>query len=172
MRDPDFSGIARAWKINHTQNQEIEHTKSWGYESSSLRDYVINGPYHPFWSWWYLGLIHLRDIPGVPPPQKTYPEAEYELMCLSLNPDPKDGRPSIPDLDKIEEGDVENGLPGFLTPADWIVQFHGVTDEQAIEVCDLAARAIANGMSCDVDYRSWWNQAIPNTVKHVLGLPH
>lgn len=172
MRNPDYSGIAKVWRISLTEHAQKAHIESWGYPSSSLVDFVINGPYHPFWSWWYLGLVHLRDIPGAPPPKKSYPDAQYEIMCLSLNPKPEGDRPKVPDIDKIEMGDIEHGLPGFLSPPDWVVQFHRVDDEQAIEVAELAAKAIANGQSCDSDYRSWWNVAISNTVKHVLGEPH
>lgn len=172
MREPDFAGLARVWRIRHTTEAEAAHGESWGYGSSSLSDYIVNGPYHPFWSWWYVGLVHLRPLDGAPPANKQYPEAEYELMCMSLDPDPKDGRPKTPDLDKIEAGDVLGGLPGFLSPPDWIVQFHGVADDQAREVAEHAARAIAHGQSCDSDFRSWWNAAIPNTVKHVRGEPH
>lgn len=172
MRDPDFEGVARVWRIRHQAEMETAHADSWGYVSSSLADYIINGPYHPLWSWWYLGLIHLRPIEGAPPAIKQYPEAEYELMCMSLNPDGEPGRPKVPNLDKIEAGDMKGGLPGFLTPADFAVQFHGVTDEQAREVAEHAARAIARGVSCDSDFRSWWKRAIPNTVEHVLGEPH
>lgn len=172
MREPDYKGLARVWRLKHNDRMQAAHSESWGYESSSLADWVINGPYHPFWSWWYLGLVHLRDIPGAPPANKQYPEAQYELMCMSLNPDPKDDRPKVPDIEKIESGDIHGGLPGFLTPADWVVQFHRVNDKQAIEVAELAASAIAHGQSCDSDFRSWWETAIPNTVKHVLGEPH
>lgn len=172
MRDPDFSGVARVWRIRHQPEMETAHADSWGYASSSLADWIVNGPYHPLWSWWYIGLVHLRDVPGAPAARKQYASAEYELMCLSLNPDGEPGRPKVPDLDKLEAGNVIGGLPGFLTPPDWVVQFHGVTDDQAHEVGELVVSAIAQGYSCDSDARSWWMTAIPNTVKHVLGEPH
>lgn len=172
MRDPDYKGVASVWRLRHEPVMDEAHTDSWGYPSASLADWIVNGPYHPLWRWWYVGLVHLRSIPGAPPANKQYPEAEYEILCMSLDPDGQPGRAKVPDLEKIEAGDMKGGLPGFLSPPDWAVQFHGVTDEQAVEVADLAARAIANGQSCDSDFRSWWHAAIPNTVKHVLGLPH
>lgn len=172
MRDPDLSGVARVWRVRLTPENVAAHTADWGYEPSSLADWIVNGPYHPFWSWWYIGVVHLREVAGAPPPNRRYPAAEYEIMCLSLNPDGEPGRPKIPDLDKLEAGDITGGLPGFLTPADWVVQFDGCTDEQAVEVGTLAVTAISHGQSCDSDFRSWWEKAIPNTVKHVLGVPH
>lgn len=156
MREPDLvSEIARAWKFE----PDADHP-------TGLGSYVVNGPYHPLWRWWYVGLVSLRDAPGVPPAKKHFPEAEYEILCLSL--DPTDGPPN---LDKLDVGDL-SGMPPWLQPPDWVVQFHRVNDEQAVEILDLAAKAIVNGQSCDSDYRSWWQQAIPTTVKHVLGEPH
>lgn len=166
MRKPDYKGVAKVWKIQKTLEMEKAHEESWGYADASLATYLVNGPYHPIWSWWYIGLIHLGDVPGAPPPNKQYPEAEYEIMCLSLNPDPKDNRPKIPNLEKLEAGNIKNGLPGFLTPADWVVQFDGITPEQAMMVGDSVARAISMGHSCDSDFRSWWQQSIRQTVQH------
>lgn len=173
MREPDLQGAAaRAWRLRRTPEARAAHEASFGYPDASLADWIVNGPYHPFWSWWYVGLVHLREVPGAPPASKRYPEAEYEILCLSLNPKPEDGRPDVPDIDKVEAGDAVGGLPGFLSPPDWVVQFHGVSDEQAIEVGEHVANAIVQGRSCDSDFRSWWEAAIPNTVKHVLGEPH
>lgn len=171
-RPPDFSGQARAWKVRQTPEGELAHAEEWGYVSASLGQYFIHGPYHPFWSWWMIGLIHLREIEGCPPAQKHYPEAEYEIMCVSLSPEPEAGKPLVPDLARLELGDGD-ARPVFMSPPDWVVQFDGVDDEQAREVLRLAARAVAEGgVSCDSDMRSWWKRAIPNTVKHILGEPH
>ena len=166
MREPDYDGVAKVWRINRTQQVIGAHRQSWGYADSSLADWIVHGPYHPLWSWWYVGVVHLRDIPGAPPPHKQYTEAEYEIMCLSLNPNPHDNRPSTPDLVQIEAGDIHGGLPGFLTPPDWVVQFDGVTDEQAVKVGDAAMRAISRGQSCDSDFRAWWTSAIKATAQH------
>jgi hypothetical protein len=166
MREPDFSGIAKVWQIRHQPEMKTAHADSWGYASGSLCDFIVHGPYHPLWSWWYIGLVHLRPIEGAPPANKQYPEAEYELMCLSLNPRGESGRPKIPDLEKLEAGDVEHGLPGFLTPPDWVVQFHGVTDEQARKIATIAVKIIAEGQSCDSDFRQWWKHSISETARH------
>lgn len=164
MRDPDFSGVARVWRIETTEIQQKAHKENWGYESSSLADWIVHGPYHPFWSWWYVAVISLRDIPDAPPANKKYPEAEYEFMIISLNPDGRNE--GQVDIDKIEAGDIEGGLPGFLTPSDVVFQFHGVTDEQAVKVGEAAIRAIVNGQSCDSDFRSWWMRSLEATVEH------
>lgn len=171
-REPDFSGVAQAWRVQQNEQVEEAHFGSWGAASGTLAAFLIHGPYHPMWAWWYVGLVHLREIEGAPPANRQYPEAEYEIMCLSIDPGGQPGRPSVPHLKLIEEGDIKAGLPGFLQPPDWVVQFHGVTDKQAVEVATHAARAISAGQSCDSDFRSWWERAIPTTVKHVRGEPH
>jgi hypothetical protein len=164
VRAPDLTGVARVWRLARNDAMQAAHVKSFGYASSSLADWVANGPYHPFWSWWYIGLVHLRDVPGAPPANKQYPEAQYELMFLSLNPDGRNG--GKVDVDKIEAGDIEGGLPGFLTPPDLVYQFHGVTDEQAIKIVERAVEHIAAGQSCDSDFRSWWRSSLDTTVQH------
>lgn len=167
MRDPDYVGLARVWKIEKSEILEQGHLEKFGYPSTQVgATYLVNGPYHPVWSWWYIATVSLKDIPGVPVATKRYPEAEYEIMCLSLNPTPELGRSYPPDVDKIEAGDVEGGLPGYLVPPDFVVQWHGTTEEQAAEVTDLVALHISRGHSCDSDYRRYWEGVIVKTVEH------
>lgn len=165
MREPDEIGVAKAWRVRVTDALREAHVKAFGYADAGLATWVVNGPYHPFWGWGYISLIHLRDIPGAPPAHRQYAGAEYEIMCLSLNPNPEPPRGPV-DVDRVEAGDTTGGLPGFLMPADWIVQFHGVSDEQAVEVAQLAIDSIVRGQSCDSDYRAFWESAIKTTVEH------
>jgi hypothetical protein len=170
VRPPDLSGPARAWLIDDSKSREA-HVREWGYEAGSLVTWIVNGPYHPLWSWWHVGVIHLRDIPGAPPANKQYPEAEYEFAIYSLDPSGKDGRPKAPDIDLIEAGETKRGFPGFLSPPDVQFHFHRVTDEQAIKICNRAVEHIVGGRSCDSDYREWWKAALAGTVEHfVLGV--
>lgn len=172
MRDPDKSGIARAWKIEQTPALIASHTASFGHPPAGIGpSWIVHGPYHPFWSWWQIACISLADIEGLPPAHKQYPEAEYEIMCLSLNPKPEAGRSYPPDIALLEAGDAEHGMPGYLTPADWIVHFHGVTDGQAEQILEAAIDHIVAGQSCDSDFREHWKLAITKTVEHfVLGV--
>lgn len=113
---------------------------------------------HPFWTKYLLGVCHLRDIPGAPPAKKQYPEAEYELMVLALNPESK---PSPDDLSTLKP----------LLPPNVVVQFHGVTDEQAKEIARLAARACVDGVlwvepSDLTGMREKWSRTIRETAEH------
>jgi hypothetical protein len=161
MRDPDFSGAARAWRIADTAKSEPAH-------EASIAAWLVNGPFHPLWSWWMVAVISLRDIPGVPPAHRQYPEAEYEFLVMSIDPDV-----GVPDLEAIERGDdwavVKDGeRHKFLSPADAVVHFHGVDDVGALAVGEECISAIVRGAaSPDSDWRSWWQAAIPSTVEHV-----
>ena len=160
MREPDLKGVARAWHIRETPEMHAAHKKSFGYEDSGVDNWVINGPYHPWWSWWYVAVISLRQVEGAPPANKHYPEAEYEFIIISLQ------KPT--DIEMLEAGKIEEmGGLGFLTPADVVFQFHGLTDEQAKTLCESAVRAIVAGQSCDQDYRSWWETMLARTVDHL-----
>jgi hypothetical protein len=129
----------------------------------------VHGPYHPLWSWWQVSVITLEDVPGFPPANKQYPEAQWEFSVTSLNAGPGCDRKTV-DIDAIERGD-RKATPGFLTPQDVVVQFHAVTRDQAAQVCEHAVDAIVAGQSCDSDHRQWWQGAVTKTVEHyVLGV--
>lgn len=168
MRAPDLQGTAKVWRLRMSEQAREFHRQELGYRDSQLVGYLVNGPYHPLWNWWYVSVISLAPVEGAPPAHKWYPEAEYEFMILALNPEGRDGQGANypPDVDRFE-AEGAGALPGYLTPADVIMQFHGVTPEQAVEIGESAARAIAHGVSCDSDNRQWWNQAIANSVEHI-----
>ena len=146
---PDLTGIGGlAWQIADNRTTP-DH-------AGSLGGWLVYVPgAHPWWHTWALVLVHLRDIPGVKPAKKSYPEAEYEFLSIALQPD------STPDPDH-----PENGFK-YLTPFDVVEQFHGVTDGQASRILEGAVRAILGGhVSPDTDYRSVWRALIASTVKH------
>jgi hypothetical protein len=168
---PDKKGLANAWRMDVTPEVSADHLREWGHTHGSIGPtWIVNGPYHLLWSWWIVGCISLRPIPGVPDANKDYPEAEYEIGCWSLNPDPDPPRPKIPNITALRGGRLAE-RPEYLTPQDWRVHFHGVTDEQAAKICEYTVDAIVAGHSCDSDYRTWWRGAITKTVEHfVLGV--
>jgi hypothetical protein len=148
-RDPDHAGVGRAWVME----MGPEHRRD---QDASIIGYVLNGPWHPLWSWWMVSVVHLRDLPGMTPAKKHYPEAEYEFLIVSIDPQTR------PDPDRPFPQNVK-----YLTPVDVCEQFHGVTDDQAAEICTAAIRAITRGSaSPNQDYRSWWKDAIAKTVEH------
>lgn len=161
MRPPDKSGVARAWLIEVSDEVIEAHIKEWGFTHTTLRQWYINGPYHPLWEWWVVSVISLKDVEGVPPAHKQYPEAEYEFTIWSLD--------GVPNIDTCDRGDLENrGFKSYLHPADVTFHFHKVTDEQAKQICDGAVDLIVRGQSCDSDYRQFWLNALARTVEHFV----
>lgn len=149
MRDPDKRGLGtEAWRSRMASVDEDPRV------AANIEGWVVKGPYHPAWSYWMVGCIDLAEHPGVDPPKKQYPEAEFEVMIVSL--DPKCYPP---------DPDSPAGLT-FLTPPDLVFQFDGVTREQAGEICSLVVDHALNGRSLDSDFRAWWESALRETVAH------
>lgn len=150
MHEPDIQGpFGRAWSLSH-KSDVPDHT-------ACLGNWLVNVPgAHPFWEYWLIVVIHLRDIPGVKPAYKKYPEAEFEFSIHSIDPE----RCPSPDPD----GGV--GFP-ILSPVDVVEQFHGISDRDARRVAEAGVTAIVNGqVSPDQDFRSLWGMLITGTVEH------
>lgn len=148
MKEPDVKGpAAEAWQIANPPTQPVA--------TAAVAGWLIHSThFHPFWRWWSLSVVHLRDVEGVPAAVKDYPEAEYELMILSLDPEADAPDPDHP----------EGGYP-FLMPPDLSHQFHGITDAEAQGLALVAVRAICAGrISPDADYRSIWKGTIAGTI--------
>lgn len=120
----------------------------------------LGQPQHPFWSDYSLAVVHLREIPGTDPPQLRYPEAEYELMLLALDPGPP--RPSPDDHSTLKP----------LTPQNVVVQFDlGGDDASAKEVLRLAVKAVLDGVllaetSGMRGAAEAWEKSITATAEH------
>lgn len=141
MREPDKIGnVGKAWIVGRKKTKAHEAT---------LLDYIINCPeIYPFW--WAMSLIHLRDIDGVSPANKQYPEAEYELIVLEKNPEAPPPKPD--DL-----------VFYWLFPPNICKQFHGVTDEDAKGICSDVVEHIING-SISPDNKKAWQTFIENKL--------
>jgi hypothetical protein len=133
-------------------------------QDGTLAAWLVYAPKsHLIWPHKLVSVIHLRDIPGVKPAYRSYPEAEYELNIVSLDPE-KHPNPVIEDVDK--------GL-SMLHPPDVIVQFHRIKDEQVIMMLDWAIQAIVDGhLVPDQDYRSHWREAVQTTIAHIIDGSH
>jgi hypothetical protein len=163
----------RAWRVRHTKELMEAHARSWGYWPSPVGEWLVNGPFNAFWSWWYVACVHLRPVEGAPEPRRVYPEAEFEIAINSLDPEGEAGRPEEPDIDLVEAGDLLRGMPGFLSPPDLVKQFHGVTDEQAGRILDrMVEHIVAGNASPDSDFAGWWAGAIDKTVEHYAAGQH
>jgi hypothetical protein len=152
VRAPDFEGPAgRAWRVALPAQHERADT------TATLAQWLLTIPSaHPAWHSYALAVVHLREIPGVRPAVKRYPEAAYELLVLALDPD----KP-------LPDPDVQPFRLPFLTPPNLVEQFHGVTDEQAVQVAELLARGFVDGhVNPDTDWRSHTQGVLRTTVEH------
>jgi hypothetical protein len=102
-----------------------------------------------------VGLVHLRAVEGLPPAHFDYPEAEYELNTIALDP-----QKCPPDVDAFR-------LP-LMMPLDVHEQFHGVTDEQAVAMIERSVEMIVAGeLAPDSDFRATWKRYVWGTIEHL-----
>jgi hypothetical protein len=148
LRPPDKEGaVARAWKSPITSDEHAAHIATW----------FVNGPFHPHWNWWVISSVDLINRPGIQDAVLDYPEAEYEILVLSLNPE--DG---VPDVDTNESGALS-----FLTPPDLKFQCHGVSREVVAEVVEqMVDKIVAGQMSPDSDFARHWTGRLETTITH------
>lgn len=156
MREPDQqSQHARAWNLDITKAPEGPG------KEAGITCWLINVPgAHAFWAYWTITVISLKDLPGVPPAKKQYPEAEYEFIIMAIDPE----RCPNPDPDRI----IVDGYP-WLTPLDVVEQFHGISEVDCRRLAEGAVQAILSGrISPDQDFRSAWKGLIAGTVQHFI----
>lgn len=128
-------------------------------QAASLQAWLIYAPAsHPHWQWYFIGLVYLRDIPGVAPAHLAYPDATHELLCAALDPDEP-----IPDPDKWRSTPLR-----MLHPIDQVHQFDVPTDEHAMRLGDLVVIAVCKGVLIpDQDHRAAWQVAVSATAEHI-----
>lgn len=186
MREPDFIGpFGKAWTLKGLEPRSAAHY-------SHIYGSLIWAPKaHVFWSWHLLSVISLCELEGVPPAHKHYPEAEYEIGVLAIDPDyphgpppgttrdgprPMDGLLGEPRRKLMEPGgpnaaDPDRAPYEILMPPDVVVHFHGIDMAQAGKLGELATRACVDGkLVPDSDGRAWWAKTIKETVDHMRGL--
>jgi len=147
MKEPDWSGICgKAWVLPVDPETPAQ--------LAGIYSALILAPLaHPIWKYHLLSVISLRDIVGVRPAHKHYPEAEYEIGVYAVNPE-------VP---------IDPEKPPFnlLEPSDVVVQFHGVDVGQARRIGELTTRSCVDGFLVpDSDFRESWKKTIADTVEH------
>lgn len=151
--EPTRKNVATAYHLPTTDEMRAAYLKEWGYVDAGIDQWVINGPYHPAWSWWYVAAVHLRPVEGAPLPKKQFPDAEYELSIWSLK--------DAPNLDDLAQGRItEQGRLTWLWPPDFVQQFSGATDDEVRDIVSSVVQLIVDGQSCDSDYRYWWAETL------------
>ena len=114
---------------------------------------------HPFWSWYYVAIIHLRPIEGCRPPYIAFPEATHEIQIVAMNPE-------APLSDVDDWGKPEQPV-NWLLPLELEHQFVVRDDEQAELLGQLVVEAICRGNSPDQDHRAYWSVVVDQTAEHI-----
>lgn len=157
LRPPDLTGPAgRAWKV------QIAPDLPTGTTGVAL--WVLHLPgIVPFWSWYAISVVHLRDQPGTRPAVIQVEGATHEVLVMAL--DPEAGPPGEEggwDLDRPEQ------LPRHLSPLEVVRQIVGITDEGGQEIANQLASAAVTGLYVpDSDRRALHFQT-PGTTQFIL----
>ena len=153
------STYGEAWELRATAQRPDQE--------ASLAVWLLYVPSaSPAWEYYYLAVIHLRDIDGVPPAHKDWPEAEYELMVLAVDPRCR------PSAERAEAHKLQ-----FLRPGNVRVQWDSTSDEYAAGMARDAVKAILNGVlpvepEGIVGARQLWQDAIRETADHYVDPTH
>lgn len=113
---------------------------------------------HPVWSHYFLQVIHLRPVPGLPAPHKVAEDATHEFVVYAVdsgeNPDPER-------MESIQ----------ILHPVNVVAQVSGMTDEVVVQVLKLCALACLDGRlnpEPTAPEQEFWLRAILGTAEHYL----
>jgi hypothetical protein len=167
---PDIEGVASAWKVDINSMRATRGVTP--DQCSGLAEWVVHASWsHPIWPFVSVMLIHLRDIPGMPPPFIKLPGATHEVMVFAMDPDKYP-----PHLD------TDYPVGRFLSPGNFTGQFIADSDQAAIERIEFTIHEICAGqLNPDTDgVRGWierfgdycfkeeYRSAKPGTVQHAL----
>lgn len=133
---------------------------------ASKREYLMCVPgSNPFWWWYVLMLIDLRDHEGSPPAHKEFIGAQYEIRVNALSPE----HPVPEPTGDAFSPDVPVQLV-TLDPPDQIHQL-GAMPRQDVDACeflDKVATAVVNGhLPPDSDFRATWKRSMELSYEHV-----
>lgn len=140
---------------------------------ATLSTWLITAPqYHPLWSQYNLGMVHLRDEDGLGPPQRLdFAGATHELLVFALNPDK--GPYDEADFARFA---VEGGMP-YLTPQNIGLQFE-MSDTEAVDLAEWAIKGVVHGAlnpeTADAPerIRELWKGSMVKTLAHMRGEAH
>lgn len=142
--------------------------------AETVCSWLLTAPWaHPLWSQYNLAVVRLRDgIPGFAPPKRQFPGATHELLVVALNPEH-----GPQDVKRMQEYAAAGGGMPCLTPVNIAHQLEG-TDEEAAELAEFAAAAVAHAALCPEtadapeQVRADWKASLVKTLAHIRGEVH
>jgi hypothetical protein len=139
----------RAWKVDIDAVRALTP----GRPDSGLCMWIVEAPWaHPVWHSYWIGVVHLRPVPGLQEPVFFLRGATHEVMLYALDPS------HTPALDKPQR---------FLFPANFHGQWQAQSDEEAVaKIEGCVDDIIAGTLSPDTDHvRSWIDRFSDSNVK-------
>jgi hypothetical protein len=120
-----------------------------------LHSWALSAPWaHPIWKYYYVTLIHLRPVKGLPNAVKHDVQATHEIMVYALDP-------AHPVMQGV--------IPLALTPPNFCGQFEAESDAAAVEYVKLCLYEVCDGaLSPDTDFRRDWVQRFPFIAEKLL----
>lgn len=132
--------------------------------SATVSLWFITAPgQSPAWDKYLLSVVHLRDVPDVPPAKVNVPGATHEVMLRALDPT-KHPTPLNADTWK------------HLIPINFVEQVQLPDDAAAKELVELAAVAVVRGVLWAeaplAGQTEPWRTSILKTAAHLRGEEH
>lgn len=141
-----LSGVAgKAWRMNlKAARKAWVQSKQGDGKDSTVAGWVVHCPSaHPFWQYYFVAVIHLREAPGLPPPRRYGDDYTHELIVAAL--DPK----YVPN--------ILSPMEHYLRPMNFAAQWNAGTDIAADVKVESVVREIVNGeLSPDTDHMRAW----------------
>lgn len=129
---------------------------------TGLAAWIATAPgLHPLWSQYLLSVVSLKDVPGAAEPVLQRPGMTHEVTVFVLNPDWGPYEP------------VRFRGIRVLEPVNVVEQF-AATNEEAVHLLELCARAVADGLlnpetTASDTLKLVWRDAIATTLDHGKG---
>jgi hypothetical protein len=137
--------------------------------------WLLTGRWHPLWQQFALSVVHLRETPTGPQPNRHFPGATHELMVAALNPKE---RPvgHLHSAETFAAGGFA-AVGGWLTPIDVVHQFEA-TDAEMVQLAKSCAGGCLYGvLNPSTDdareaLREQWLGTCVRTLAHLRGEEH
>lgn len=179
-RPADIVGtFGSAWEMtSQRERYEEAYKPDW---DAGVVQWLIHGSPAQFlgWDWWLVGVIHLRDIPGVPPAFRKYPDAQYEFAIRSLDARGPEGiqvDSLYPFARKVLQPDTyvrQFDLGHVRTLAERDALARELGRKCMLAICDgilpPELHTVVDGKLYEIaDARANWDSSIDKTIEHFL----
>lgn len=149
---PDLKGsLGVAWRVDFDELRRRNGSPP----DAGVAGWVVEARWaHPIWHSYTIAVIHLRNIPGMPPPHINLAGATHEFFLFALDPD-KPREPAILGRERA----------AIMTPANFGAQFISASDEDAITFVRAAIQDVIDGkLSPDTDHLSAWRERFGDSM--------